>query len=769
MRAVCSRPVTRPVASVLLALTLLLGIFPLTLGKPGMPAALKSDEPAYYLAALSLARDHDLRLDLHDVDRAFREFPFRRIDNLILMTDDGWQTVLFGKPYLYSLFAAPFAGLFGANGMLCFNLLMLCGMVWLGSIYLARFNPPWLAALFSAGFFLLSNGFAYAFWLHPEVFSMAAVTASLFLGFHRWGEGEGRESGSLALAASGAALALAAYNKPMLAGLGLVFAVRYARRKDLRRLGAWLGGAVVTMAAVAGLAILLTGHPTSYLGVRRQGVTLCEPGKLPIGPEAPKSAPAAPAPVAAGAAAGPIEPSPPPSASEAPTGTGGAWSWIFTLPTIRPLEFRDNLVYFFFGRHAGLFLYSPFAALALWLFVFYERRSFERWLLLLSAAGIGFFFLAYIPANWQGGGGFVGNRYFILAYPAFLFLVTRIAPPAIAVVGFALGSLFLGPILLTPFGAGGPEPTLQSHVRNVPFRYFPLEQTLREVPGYLRADIGEAQFTGRRDVFLPQGDALWLRGASESELWIASLRPYARFAFDVRSLAPRNRIELNLAGRSEVLEYGEVPPEGEVKRVVLEVAAPTKVRGTRETPLYLYRFDVKPADGRIRPWTRLFPPDYCPYFAANESFEESFFVGAMLTFLGDADDLGRDVYRVDWGAVAPVSPLAPGSRIEIPLTLTNASREPWRHSGVARVRLAHRWLDAGGAVIAEVPQRVELPLPLAPTESASVALPVVAPASPGAYVVEVDLVFETVAWFSDRGAAKLRIPIEVSAVEVTAP
>ena len=39
------------------------------------------------------------------------------------------------------------------------------------------------------------------------------------------------------------------------------------------------------MAAIAGLAVKLTGHPSAYLGVHRQGVTLCEPGKMPISPE----------------------------------------------------------------------------------------------------------------------------------------------------------------------------------------------------------------------------------------------------------------------------------------------------------------------------------------------------------------------------------------------------------------------------------------------------------------------------------------------------
>ena len=222
----------------LTCLTLFLALFPLTLGKPGLPAGLKADEPAYYLMALSLASDHDLKAEVHDVDRAFQEFPFRPVNNLILMTDDGWQTVYFGKPYVYSLFAAPFAGAFGANGMVFFNLLLLAGMVWMGALYLARFNDDGLAALFAAGFFLLSNGFAYVFWLHPEVFNMAAVAGCLFFGLPPLRHRRGRAWAALGSPPFPARCWRSPlYNKPMLAAFGAAIAPRLAARRDWRRRG----------------------------------------------------------------------------------------------------------------------------------------------------------------------------------------------------------------------------------------------------------------------------------------------------------------------------------------------------------------------------------------------------------------------------------------------------------------------------------------------------------------------------------------------------
>ena len=101
----------------LLALSAFLLVLPLTLPKPGLPVNLKADEPAYYLMALSLARDADLRVEVKDIDRVFEEFPLVPVRNLIVMSEDGWRTVHFSKPLVYPLLAAPFAALFGANGL----------------------------------------------------------------------------------------------------------------------------------------------------------------------------------------------------------------------------------------------------------------------------------------------------------------------------------------------------------------------------------------------------------------------------------------------------------------------------------------------------------------------------------------------------------------------------------------------------------------------------------------------------------------------------
>src|SRR4029077_16575084 len=100
-------------------------------------------------------------------------------------------------------------------------------------------------------------------------------------------------------AISGAVLVLAVYNKPMFAAVGLVPLWVYVRDRRWKTAGVWLLGAVLGMAAACGLAVALTGHPSAYLGAKqRQGVTLCEPGKLPLTPEPAKAPSPPPPPVA---------------------------------------------------------------------------------------------------------------------------------------------------------------------------------------------------------------------------------------------------------------------------------------------------------------------------------------------------------------------------------------------------------------------------------------------------------------------------------------
>lgn len=724
---------------VLVCLGLFLVLFPLTLKKPGVPATFKADEPAYYLMALSLVRDADLRVEIRDVNRVSEEFPFAPAQNLLLMSPDRWSTVYYGKPYLYSLFAAPLVALFGANGMVAFNMLLLLGMIWMGTLWLRRWNPEPLAALFSAGFFLLSVGFSYVFWMQPEVFNMAAVAACLFFGLYEPGpEGAGERRWWWAVL-SGVALALAVYNKPMLAALGFPVLWRMARARRFREAGIWLAGAGLCLGLAAGVSVAFTGKPTAYLGMERAGLRVCRPDEMPIQPETTTAEPR--------------------HVEAQKGGEARSWFWIFRIPRVNPESLLENLGYFLWGRHTGLLLYMPFGILAVFLFLLHGRRSGVGWVTLGSLAVVALFFLLWIPFNWHGGGGFVGNRYFVNAYPAFLFLVTRIAPAWTVAAGCAWGGLFLSTLFFQPIGFPVAFPTLQSHTRNSPFRLFPLELSLQGIPGYHRIGRSGARVVVRRDLALPMGESFWLQGGSEVEMWIETFEPVERLAFLVTNPVPGgNRIELAMGDARERLELAK----GEARRVSLQPGAPDKMSWARGQRYHAYRLSVRAARGTNRIWSVDVAPPPCTYFAFNPKVVEDFFTGAELTYLGPAERLEKDVYALEW-VFARVPPrVKAGETFEAGVKLINRSRETWPNEGAARVALSYHWLDAAGRRVVWDGERTDLPRPVPPGKPVTARQTVKAPAVPGTYTLVLEPVFEQVAWFSDKNGGKVaRAAVEV--------
>lgn len=753
----------------LLGLSLFLLLLPLTLGKPGLPPTLKADEAAYYLMALSLAHDRDLRLDQQDADRLFDEFHYRHASNVIAMSDDGWQTVYFAKPYLYSLFAAPLVGLFGANGMVFFNMLLTVGMIWLGAFYLSRYNDPATAALFSAGFFLASAGFAYVFWLQPEVFNMFFVTLALFLGLAvsarptaRSRKGPTRAYWQLA--ASGVALAIASYSKPTHLALGLAVVAplviggqlrdRKLRPRRLLQLGSWALGLVGALALAGALSTALTGHPSTYVGegVRREGLEICEPGVDPVASV--RAAFAAERPSGSVAANDDQF-----SDDEASVAEARNWSWLFRIPPIELHQTIENVGYFFLGRHTGMLLYFPFTGIALLLFASHSRRSFERWMLLAGLAAVGLFFLLFIDWNWQGGGGFVGNRYFVNVVPGFLFLVTVIRPNWLSAVGLAAAGLLIGPLLLSPFGTPVPRPTLQAHTRNFPLRHFPLELSLRNVPGYHTLNWPGHRIVARQDQAVPRDRGFWVQGAAETEMLWLSVEPLERMVFRLEGFAPRTRVRIRLGDAVEE----RVLVAGEPQQIELMSLRPDKRRSRSRTRWNVYRFEIESDTGAVRHWTETRPPRACRTFNLADSTDEPFYTGAEVTLLGRAADLANDVFGIEWLEVDGPRTLRAGSRASIPVRLANRSAYPWTQVGAARVRLAYHWLDQNGRVVVRDGLRTELPRALASGAEVGLSIAVQAPTKPGRYTLELDPVYERVAWFSERGVAPQRIPIEVTA------
>jgi hypothetical protein len=134
-------------------------------------------------------------------------------------------------------------------------------------------------------------------------------------------------------------------------------------------------------------------------------------------------------------------------------GEDGAAASARTGPPRPPREiqvsFLRNLYYFWVGRFGGALAYFLPAVVALVVFLARGPRSVAGWLMLAALVVSWLFYIRQIPDNWYGGGGTVGNRYFLNLIPLFVLMLPA-RREAWAVGGGVLSALVLAPMWLHP-------------------------------------------------------------------------------------------------------------------------------------------------------------------------------------------------------------------------------------------------------------------------------------------------------------------------------
>lgn len=103
------------------------------------------------------------------------------------------------------------------------------------------------------------------------------------------------------------------------------------------------------------------------------------------------------------------------------------------------------------------------------------------------------------------------------------------------------------------------------------------------------------------------------------------------------------------------------------------------------------------------------------------------------------------------------------TEIQIPVVVKNTSKAIWLTDGEKPIRFSYRWLDTQGQIINHDSQRTSLPFPVMPGASVALNSTIQTPEQSGKYTLQLTMVYELVAWFSDRGAAAKEIPIIVEA------
>jgi hypothetical protein len=547
------------------------------------------DGATYYSQAWSLAEDLDLRYEARDVFRVRREFPggpqgifLKRASGGLAWDGEAFPwlrrvppdapRIYFAKAFTYPLAAAPFVAVFGTRGLLVANVFFLA--VALAGVYviLRRHASAGPALAAAAVLVLATVAPVYVFWPTPEVFTLGVIAA----GLAAWSRGRP----VLACFLLGIAVYTKPYNVLLCLPLGLDPLLTWRTTR-------WRGAleaarrTVVVIAVVAGLFGLnkaITGE-VNYQGGERKTFY----GRFPFEREGDR---------------------------DVTFGNSGFWMTTDQLGPLvegrdealqsrrtgplRPAEeirasFGRNLLYFWIGRFGGAAPYFFPAVLALLLFLALGPRTREGSLAALALLSSWLLYIWLIPDNWYGGGGTLGNRYFLNLLPLAAFFVPRGREWWVAAGGLALSAVFLGPMWVSPLhhslrpgdhAAGGvflalpPELTMlndlavftESWRKKQPYgdtegdahKHWPADPK-----AYFLYFLGNGTY-GRESHAGAEG--FWLRGARRAEVVLRALEPVHRATVRITGGPAGDRVRVRMG--SDAAEV-EIRP-GETKEVVLE-------------------------------------------------------------------------------------------------------------------------------------------------------------------------------------------------------
>ena len=577
------------------------------------------DSATYHAMAWSLARDLDLRFEERDLERIRLEYPdgpqgvfLKRASGGLTLAPGGgfpWLRrvgpeegrLYFAKAFAHPLAAAPLVALLGTRGLTLANGLLLSAMLWLSfAILRGRGLTPAGSLAATVGFFLLTIVPLYLVWPTPELFGMALVGA----GLAAWAAGLPLVSAVL--------LGVAGYVKPpnllMAAPLGLEPLLPLAGEGWLgpglgRRVGESLRrGAILALTAGTFYAMnaAFTGE-LNYQGGERKTFY----GRFPF------------------------------DASGASFDDAGIWMTTNQLgplvagrdedkvteasgPARDPGEIREsfllNLGYFWVGRFGGVLGYFFPALMALGLFLLRGPRERDGWLALVAIAASWLAYLWVIPDNWYGGGGTVGNRYFLALLPAFLFLVPKRRGALVGIAALAAAAVFLAPILWSPvYHSLRPG----AHSLRPAFRALPAELTMLNdlsvftEPWRKKRPFG---FTGNASrhadpdayflYFMDDGTwgreewaghpGFWLRGGASAEVVVRAfdLAPVERVVLRVKGGPRGDQVTVLCGFRSARVSVGP----GEERELELAVG-----RGVRYYDTYLHVLRLESRRGAVLP------------------------------------------------------------------------------------------------------------------------------------------------------------------------
>jgi hypothetical protein len=534
----------------------------LTIDPPRTGMGLKGDEATYVSMALSVAYDADLSFQRRDLDRFWAAYQDNGPDGIFLKrgklvhvkfsatppfvrlmryADAPEGTLYYGKAFIHAVFAAPFVRVFGMNGLPLFNVLLLGLVAWAGYQFALARAPAPVAIAFTLAFFGASITPVYLAWYTPEIFNLACVFLGYFLWLYkevappsagRWAvflRGRGSDVAGAVL------LGMATFSKPLnVLLIGPLVLLLWWRRR-------WLAGLVVGVVFVAtvgglfGINAAISGEfnyqgSDSVSGTNRKSFY----GRFPF--------------------------STPDATFDSVGGnvlvTNDSDADSSFAPGFLP-RLGLNVCYFFVGRHSGFipYCFPGVVVLVIW---FARWREVRLWqvLALGATAASTLAVLLMLPHTWAGGGGPIGNRYFLNYYPALFFLVPPLRSVAAPLAAWVGGTLFTAQALLNPFVAAR-QPQINADHGAV--RMLPIELTMvNNLPINLdrwkvRFPVGSdpqlSLFLLDDNVYPPEPAGVWIHGQRRGDIVIQTSVPLSALRITLSSPL-QNHVRVSFGGRS---------------------------------------------------------------------------------------------------------------------------------------------------------------------------------------------------------------------------
>jgi hypothetical protein len=557
-------PSYAPGGWLVIAILCLYGGLALTVDVPRASMGIFSDEATYYMMGHSLAQDGDLTYRREDLVRVWREFPsgpagvfLKRGKDVIdwglmlrppfvwtrAQPDPDRSRLFYGKAFIYPLAAAPFVRVFGTNGFLVLNAILLALVVWCGYLFLHATMRPAIAASLAGAFVFASVVPVYAVWIAPELFNFALGGLAYFCWLYKEvappNRIRGRSRwllGSASDVAAAALIGMAAFSKLPNALLMPPIVLWQIWRRQWGR--AALSSAVFALACAGlfGINTAISGE-WNYQGGERNTFYWEFPFQT------------ADSGFEVGAAKSRDEP----------------LTEIIFDPAVFWTNLRHNLFWYFTGRYSGLVAYFFPALFAMAAFLFAaRRRPLWAYLVLAGALAQVLFFVIVTPYTWMGGGGSVGNRYFIGAYGVFLFLTPPIRSAALAALPWIVGGFFMAKLVLNPFETSMHPGRYADHG---PLRWLPVElSNANDLPintdtTRVRVWFGDNEEQGDPGfqiyflddkAFGREADrSFWTKGSSRAQFMIKTDRPMKRLVLTLTAGPVPTRVTASLSGRRQ--------------------------------------------------------------------------------------------------------------------------------------------------------------------------------------------------------------------------